>query len=142
MANFRCFGQEPVEVRFEPDLTCLIGANGTGKTAAFHALMRLFGISTEHRQLRLQDFHVGPTRSSVAVRERKLSIEAWFRFPELASDDSPKSEAVADFFHAMSFEHDGSMHCRIRLDARWTDDGSIDGFIEPTYRIILTPQAE
>ncbi|MCB9915608.1 MAG: AAA family ATPase [Planctomycetes bacterium] len=42
LKNFRCFGPEVETVRFR-NVTALVGANGTGKSAALQALTRLFG---------------------------------------------------------------------------------------------------
>ena len=43
LRNFRCFGDSPVTVDLSKDLTALVGANGSGKTAILMALTRLFG---------------------------------------------------------------------------------------------------
>ena len=43
ISNFRCFGPEPSTVYLDR-LTCLIGANGAGKSAVLQALVKLFGV--------------------------------------------------------------------------------------------------
>ncbi|WP_163783627.1 AAA family ATPase, partial [Myxococcus vastator] len=82
LTNFRCFGPETRTISMAPGLTAFVGANGSGKTAAMGALLRLFGVTSEHRRIRRQDFHV-PISELVAPAERKLVIEAFIAFPEL-----------------------------------------------------------
>ncbi len=79
LTNFRCFG--PVEQRIDMSkgVTAFIGANGSGKTAVMHALLRLFGMTAEQRRVRRQDFHVSATES-VAPIQRELVIEAILAF--------------------------------------------------------------
>ena len=61
LTSFRCFGPHPVSIRLSPDVTAFIGANGSGKTAVLQALSRLFGVTSDQRRVRRQDFH-SPSR--------------------------------------------------------------------------------
>ncbi len=128
LTNFRCFG--PVEQRIDMSkgVTAFIGANGSGKTAVMHALLRLFGMTAEQRRVRRQDFHVSATES-VAPIQRELVIEAILAFPELDDDDGNHT-AVPEFFHQMAADDGGRLKCRLRMQATWTDDGSLEGTIE------------
>lgn len=135
--NFRSFGMEGQVITMEPDLTAFVGANGAGKTALMQALQRLFGISNEQRMIRRQDFHV-PTSEEERPRMRSLTLEAIVAFPELDDKDGDHS-AIPDFFHHMSVTDDGGkLKCRLRLDAEWEDDGSIDGYITSQFRAVTT----
>jgi len=46
LQNFRCFGPRGTKIRFQSGVTVFVGANGSGKTAAFQALSRLFGVTS------------------------------------------------------------------------------------------------
>lgn len=56
--NFRCFGPNATNIAVEPGLTAFVGGNGSGKTAVFQAISRLFGITNSQRTVRRQDFHL------------------------------------------------------------------------------------
>lgn len=134
LTNFRCFGQEGTSIGLTPGLTAFVGANGTGKTAVMQALQRLFGISGDQRRVRRQDFHVPPTEIE-APQQRHLIIEAILAFPELDTEDQDAA-AVPEFFQQMAADDAGRLKCRLRLEANWTDDGSVEGAIEQTYQAI------
>ena len=137
LTNFRSFGLASQPITLTPDLTALVGGNGAGKTALMQALQRLFGVSNEQRNLRRQDFHI-PTSENLAPSKRTLSLEAIVAFPELDEDRGDHS-TIPDFFRHMSVtDHDGKLKCRLRLDAEWEDDGSIDGYISSQFRAVTT----
>ena len=130
--NFRSFGSDGQHLSIEPDLTALVGANGAGKTALMQALQRMFGISNEQRMIRRQDFHI-PASENASPSKRALTLEAIVAFPELDNEEGDHS-AISDFFHNMSVTDDeGKLKCRLRLDAEWEDDGSIDGYITSNF---------
>ncbi|MEI8603968.1 ATP-dependent nuclease [Pseudoalteromonas sp. B160] len=135
--NFRSFGSDGQHLSIEPDLTALVGANGAGKTALMQALQRMFGISNEQRMIRRQDFHI-PASEKVSPSKRALILEAIVAFPELDNEEGDHS-AIPDFFHNMSVTDDeGKLKCRLRLDAEWEDDGSIDGYITSNFCAVTT----
>lgn len=136
LAGFRCFGAEPVAIPLSAGLTTFIGANGAGKTAVMQALQRLFGISAEQRRLRRQDFHI-PSTEAATPAQRELWLEAILAFPEL---DDPQADQVAvpEFFRHLAADEDGRLKCRLRLQATWIDDGSLDGLIEQKFWAIPT----
>lgn len=137
LKNFRSFGPEGQSVAVDPDLTTLVGANGSGKTALMQALQRMFGISNEQRTIRRQDFHI-PSSEEDSPSKRTLTLEAIVAFPELDDEDGDHS-VIPDFFHHMSVtDEEGKLKFRLRLDAEWEDDGSIDGYITSQFRAVTT----
>lgn len=139
LSNFRCFGSEPRTIDLSSGLTAFIGANGTGKTAAMQALLRMFGITGEQRRVRRQDFFI-PAIEAEAVRQRAFSIDAIVAFPELdaVNSDGSDDSVIPEFFHQMAADEDGRLKCRLRLQATWTDDGSLDGAIDYNFWAIRT----
>lgn len=80
LTNFQCFGPAPHTIMFDQQLTALLGVNGSGKTAAIHALLRLFSVVADQRQVRVEDFHV-PHDETEAPAVRTLRVDAVFAFP-------------------------------------------------------------
>ncbi|MBU4198138.1 MAG: AAA family ATPase [Alphaproteobacteria bacterium] len=136
ISGFRCFGPNPIPIYLDEGLTAFVGVNGAGKTAVMLALQRLFGVTPDQRRLRRQDFHV-PAAEVNPPNERRFTIEAVLAFPEL-DDPLADASAVPEFFSQMATDDSGRMKCRLRMEAVWTDDGSIDGAIEHTYRAVRT----
>ena len=132
LQNFRCFGNQRTVIPLGPGLTPFIGSNGAGKTAACQALQRLFGITNDQRTVRVDDFHApagetSPGGETKAQQPRTLTIEAVLAFPELDDDDDQGKDAVPEFFHRMAADDQGTLKCRIVLEARWEADGTLDG---------------
>jgi putative ATP-dependent endonuclease of the OLD family len=141
ITNFRCFGSNAQTVRFEEDITAFVGANGAGKTAAMLALLRLFGVTADQRRVRRQDFHV-PFDEEKPPASRDLNIEAVLSFPELTDGDPTAAATVPEFFQQMAADENGKLKCRLRLEATWTDDGSLEGVIEEKHFAIRNLTAE
>lgn len=140
ITNFRCFGPDPVSISLEQGITVCVGNNGAGKTALLTALSRMFGVTNAQRSIVLRDFHIPPTQREISTGA-SLSIDVVFTFPELAGDDQEdkESSAVPDFFTHMSASAAGSpLKARMRLQAKWTDDGTPDGAVEEETRWIQT----
>jgi len=131
LTNFRCFGPDVLAIDLTSGLTAFVGVNGAGKTAVMQALQRLFGITGDHRRLRRQDFHV-PAAELVAPLQRTFVLEAVLAFPELDAGGA-NAAAVPEFFQQMAADEAGRLKCRLRLEATWTDDGSLEGTIEQKY---------
>lgn len=149
LSNFQCFGPKRTEIRFDEHLTAMIGPNASGKTAACQALLRLFSVVGDQRQVRVDDFHV-PDGEEEPPNVRTLSIEAVFAFPELAEEDEEDGEdegdgghgnverTVPEFFAQMSASDDGHLKLRIVLEATWSAEGTVDGAIEQSRRVVHT----
>jgi putative ATP-dependent endonuclease of the OLD family len=126
----------PETVRFSLAVTTLVGTNGAGKTAVMQALLRMFGVTGDQRRLRRHDFHV-PVDEADAPAQRTLALEAILAFPEL-SDEDADHDAVPQFFQQMACDDEGVLKCRLRLEATWVNDGSVEGAIDAKYRAIRT----
>jgi putative ATP-dependent endonuclease of OLD family len=113
-----------------------VGTNGSGKTAVMLALLRMFGVTSDHRRVRRQDFHV-PAGEQETPAERNLVLEAILAFPELAEMDS-NHDAAPEFFQQMAADENGVLKCRLRLEAKWTNDGSVEGAVDMKYRAVRT----
>ena len=137
LKNFRCFGPDTIKIAFQQDLTTFVGTNGSGKTAVMQALMRMFGVTTEHRKVSLQDFYV-PDNETESPIERSLHVEVILVFPELADPVAENMTAVPSFFRQMASDDNGQLKVRLRLNSTWTDDGSISGEVETDLVAITT----
>lgn len=130
LKNFRCFGPDEETIEFD-NLTTIIGANSSGKSAILGALLKLFGRNGEERDLKRSDFHVPMGKKPDEIDENSLFIEAIISFPELVTDKTAAEKTVPSLFQRMVVDDvDGDPYIRIRLDACWkrtnTPDGDID----------------
>lgn len=139
MTNFRCFGPRGTKIKLESRITAFVGGNGSGKTAVFQALSRLFGVTPAQRTIRRQDFHLPADRQELPSGAT-LFIEVIFAFPELEGlDEDDAADAVPEFFNQMAASDPGApLKARMRLQATWTDDGTPEGSIEEDLRWITT----
>ncbi|MGX5850274.1 ATP-dependent nuclease [Mesorhizobium sp. PL10] len=137
--DFQCFGPNRKEIAFEENVTTFVGGNGSGKTAAFLALSRLFGVTSSQRTIRRRDFHI-PKGSQELESGASLAIEVVFGFPELEGlDEEDYEDAVPEFFLQMAASAPGEpLKVRMQLRATWTDDSTPDGDIEEDLRWIKT----
>lgn len=125
--NFRCFGPPGVSIPMCQGVTAFVGNNGSGKTAIFQALSRLFGITAAQRRITKADFHVGPDSLEIETGTT-LRIECVFTFPELEDDEDDPS--VPDVFYHMAASGEGEpLKLRIRLDATWDEDLTPEGTV-------------
>lgn len=141
LSNFRCFGaQAPLVLDLDPSITVCLGTNGSGKTAALQALLRLFGETREERALRVQDFHLLPGERLEDRTSRELFIEATISFPELTSSQSHAHQTVPPFFQEMVVEKPGAPpFVRVRLEGSWERGTTLDGTIEEQAYFVLDP---
>src|SRR5689334_3217011 len=137
LTNFQCFGPAPHTITFDHQLTALLGVNAAGKTAALQALLRLFSVVPDQRQVRVEDFHV-PHDETETPAARSLRVDAVFVFPELDDEDADAAATVPEFFAQMAADHEGKLKLRIVLDASWNADGSATGLIEDQRRVVYT----
>ncbi|QGM97251.1 ATP-dependent nuclease, partial [Methylocystis parvus] len=136
LTNFRCFGPAGTSIDLTSGLTTFVGVNGAGKTAVLQALQRLFGITGEQRRVRRQDFHI-PAAEAGPPLQRALALEAILAFPELDAGGA-NAGAIPEFFQQMAADDAGRLKCRLRLEATWTDDGSLEGALEQKYWAVRT----
>jgi putative ATP-dependent endonuclease of OLD family len=127
LSGFRCFGPDLVTVPLSADITAVVGPNAAGKTALLHALAKLFGVSRAQRMIDRSDFHLAPDADLDERNPKDLVIEVLVVLPELA-DGTATPETVAPSFRHMMITRKGKPPvCRLRLEARWEDDGTVDG---------------
>lgn len=127
LSGFRCFGIDPITVQISSEITAVIGPNAAGKTALLHALSKLFGVSRAQRTVLRSDFHFGVDDDPGDREPKDLFIDVLIGLPELA-DGTATPETIAPSFRHMQIEREGkSPVCRLRLEARWEDDGTVDG---------------
>jgi putative ATP-dependent endonuclease of OLD family len=141
LCNFKCFGPQAQTVSLAQGLSVFIGSNGTGKTALMQALLRLFGVTNEQRFIRKRDFHI-PLNETEKPNTKDLYLEAILAFPELTEEDPEGAVAVPEFFRQMTVDGNGIPKCRIRLEAKWSDDNTAEGAIEQYYYIIRSLENE
>lgn len=137
LRNFRCFGPDETLINMDQRLTALVGGNGSGKTAVFEALSRLFGVNARQRSVTRRDFHL-PLDNPDLETGASLVLEATFGFPELAGlAEEEHADAVPEFFLQMAASAPGEpLKVRMRLQATWTDDGTPDGNVDEDIRWI------
>jgi putative ATP-dependent endonuclease of the OLD family len=123
LSNFQSFGEEPTTLELS-DNTYLIGPNGSGKTAALHALCRMFAFDPSLKRIKKSDFHV-PFNEETSPSERKLWIEADFVFPELLEEEG-SSTIPPQFNHMRLDDAEGIPRVRYRLTAVMGVDGDIE----------------
>src|SRR6266542_977451 len=116
--NFRCFGPNGSRIEFEPGLTAFVGGNGSGKTAVFQAISRLFGITSSQRTVWRQDFHLAVDQEQL-TSGASLAIEVVLGFPELDGvDEDARRDAVPEFFSQMATLLKG----RLWQAAKWSTE--------------------
>jgi energy-coupling factor transporter ATP-binding protein EcfA2 len=140
LKSFRCFGAEPVTVDLD-DLTALIGANGSGKSAVLVALTRLFGASSTDRHLQPGDFHIPHDADPSTIDQIDIMIEARLEFPELIFA-TEESAAIPPCFNHMVLGEGDDLFCRVRLEGSWTRSSLPEGDIEEKAYWITTESDE
>tara|TARA_R110002020_G_scaffold143848_13_gene316594 strand:- start:6442 stop:8424 length:1983 start_codon:yes stop_codon:yes gene_type:complete len=133
--NFRCFGPEWQVITLEERVSAFVGGNGSGKTASFQALSRLFGVTPAQRSVQRRDFHMAADAEELESGA-SLAIEVVFAFPELEGlDEDAYEDAVPEFFLQMAASAPGDpLKARMQLRATWTDDSTPDGDVEEDIR--------
>jgi predicted ATP-dependent endonuclease of OLD family len=140
LRNFKCFGPNETVVHLH-DLSAIIGANNTGKTAVLLSLQRLFGINNRAREVRRSDFHIPKGTLPEDIDENNLTIEAIINFPELAGEDDISASSVPELFGRMVIDSpDGNPYVRILLEAKWERSNSPEGDIDSRLYFITVPE--
>jgi putative ATP-dependent endonuclease of OLD family len=87
----------------------------------------MFGVSRAQRTVLRSDFHLGAEGDPDDREAKDLFIDVLIGLPELA-DGTATPETIAPSFRHMQIERpDESPVCRLRLEARWEDDGTVEG---------------
>ncbi len=127
ISGFRSFGAKPVTVTLAGDVTAVIGPNASGKTALLQAVAKLFGVTRAQRTIDRSDFHLPPGVDPSDLTPCELYINVLIALPELAKG-SATAETVAPTFRHIRIDRPGaSPVCRMRMEARWDDDGTAEG---------------
>lgn len=127
ISGFRSFGPTSQRVFLADDLTTIVGPNASGKTALLQALAKMFGVTRAQRTLHRSDFHLPKDVAPDDRTTRDLFIDVVVTLPEL-KDGSATAEAVAPTFRHQQLEGPKKVPvCRLRLEARWEDDGTAEG---------------
>jgi len=127
LAGFRCFGLAPITIDITPEITAVVGPNAAGKTALLHALAKLFGVSRAQRTILKSDFHLGPEDDPDDREPKELFIDVLIALPELADGTATPETIAPSFRHMQIGRPDDDPVCRMRLEARWEDDGTVEG---------------
>ncbi len=140
LCNFRSFGENEEVIEFN-DLTTLIGNNSTGKTSAINAISKIFSEESRDRDILRSDFFLPKNVEPNEIKSQDLYIEVIFQFDELENLDSGNVSAVPTFFDSFVVEEPGSEpYLRVRLEASWQKDSSIEGSIESRIYYITCPE--
>jgi putative ATP-dependent endonuclease of the OLD family len=141
ISGFRSFGAEPVTVALAGDVTAVIGPNASGKTAFLQAIAKLFGVTRAQRTIDRSDFHLPPDVDPSDLTPCELYIDVLIAFPELARGSATSETVAPTFRHSRIKRLGASPICRIRLEARWDDDGTAEGEVSQNLYWIDTLDA-
>lgn len=127
VSGFRCFGHAAITIPLASSMTAVVGPNAAGKTALLQALSKLFGVSRAQRTIQRSDFHIGAKDDPESRQPKRLFIDVLLGFPELG-EGGATAETIAPCFRRMQIERADTLPvCRIRLEASWEDDGTVEG---------------
>jgi len=127
ISGFRCFGPEPQQINFADGLTAIVGPNAAGKTAVLQALVKLFGGTRAQRTIYRADFHLPVGMAPDDRSPRDLFIDVVISLPELAAGKATSKSVAPVFKHMQVSKPKAEPLCRLRLVARWEDDGTAEG---------------
>ena len=92
------------------------------------------------RTIRRSDFHVARGITTDNPSAVELSIEVVLIFPELSGGAEASNSVAPAFYHMIVDSPGGEPFCRLRLEARWIDDGTIEGHVDQDLYWILTAE--
>lgn len=122
--------EHPQVIHFEPDVTALIGHNGTGKSAALEALNKIFSIDHSLRGVSASDFYLQDDADKNL--SRSMFIEAWFTM--LGTENNPSIPTLINGLTASS--ENGDIIFRVRLEAELSFDYNPSGDVDENIWII------
>lgn len=133
--GFRSFGTRTV-IEFSKE-NAFIGNNGSGKTSCLLAMNKMFSPNASERSITRNDFYMCSENKSVS--SRKLMIEAIFQLDNALNGKD--QDAEREYWRRLLVESNNSCPIlRVRLNAEWTDDGSVEGSVDTKYSFILSPE--
>jgi putative ATP-dependent endonuclease of the OLD family len=127
VSGFRCFGPNPITVKLSAEITAVVGSNAAGKTALLQALAKLFGVSRVQRTIDRSDFHLTIDSDPEDRNPKSLVIDVLLALPELADGTATPETVAPSFRHMLITRGDKPPVCRLRLEASWEDDGTVEG---------------
>ncbi|MBV4420182.1 AAA family ATPase [Clostridium tyrobutyricum] len=139
--NFRSFHHE--KIIDTENFTVIIGANSSGKTTFFNAILKLFGESNAEREIKRSDFNVPFNQDPNSITENDFSIETVFEFNEVKKDNGIEKYTVPPYFENFIIEDKESCpYIRIRLDAKWHKSNQPEGIIDSEVYFITVPEGK
>ena len=133
LSGFRCFGNNPITVPLSAEITAVVGPNASGKTALLQALTKLFGISRAQRTIDRSDFHVVADADPDDRNPKELVIDVLVALPELADGTATPESVAPAFRHILITREKKPPVFRLRLEARWEDDGTVEGEVSQEF---------
>jgi putative ATP-dependent endonuclease of OLD family len=127
IAGFRSFGPTPQKIDLLDGLTAVVGPNASGKTALLQALCKMFGVTRAQRTIHQSDFHLPAGVAPDDRTTRNLSIDVIIALPELATGKGTSRTVAPVFKHMQMAAPKAQPVCRLRLEAQWVDDGTVEG---------------
>lgn len=127
LSGFRCFGPDPLKVPLSPEVTAIVGPNAAGKTALLKALSKVFGVTRAERTIHRSDFHLAADTDPDDRTAKDLVIDVLIALPELADGTATPETVAPSFRHMLITREDKAPVCRMRLEARWEDDSTVEG---------------
>ncbi|KPX46310.1 hypothetical protein ALP91_05507, partial [Pseudomonas savastanoi pv. glycinea] len=89
--------------------------------------MKLFGVTRAQRTILRSDFHLGPDDDPENRDSKYLFIEVSIAFPELKNGTATAETIAPSFKHMLIDRAEKPPICRMRLEAQWDDDGTVEG---------------
>lgn len=134
ICNFRSFGNETT-ITID-NLSCFVGANSTGKSSALLALCKLYSEYSTERTISKNDFYKAKEESRNTLRKKELYIETIFKM----SIDTNETPLFIDSYVIDTQGEDP--YIRIRLEATWEDDGTLEGAVDSRIYFITCPEIQ
>ena len=119
LKNFMCFKE--CTINLEQDITFFVGNNGSGKTAIFQALGKLFGKTKEERTILKSDFYINNDESFNNMPSKEMVIEAEFLFPELNNSNELRDNLAIFSQYIFFSKQDNKYKAILRLESSWDD---------------------
>lgn len=111
LSGFRCF---------EPDL--------------LKTYCKVFGVSRAERNIQRADFHLAADADPDDRTTKDLVIDVLIALPELADGTATPETVAPSFRHMLISREDKAPVCRMRLEARWEDDTTVEGEVSQGRR--------